>query len=257
MRAIIIDDEEIGIDSLKLLIEKFVPDVKVVAQTTEAEKGVDLISDYRPEIVFLDINMPFLNGFELLQKLTFKNFNLIFTTAHNEYALKAIKNNALDYLLKPISSEDLIAAINKARKFSLKDPAYPEIFKLLPELLHPSDTRVSLVTKNGIEKVEQDQIVRIESKSNYTNFILSTGKIITVSKTLRDYERILCNDKSAFMRVNVSNIVNINHVKKYSADKGGVVTTSDNSQIILSKLFRQRFMTWFNELINTSVKRDT
>ncbi len=95
LRAIIIDDEEIGIDSLKLLIKKCVPEIKVVAETSEADKGIELIDDYSPEIVFLDINMPFLNGFELLQKLSFRNFHLIFTTAHQEFALKAIKNNAL------------------------------------------------------------------------------------------------------------------------------------------------------------------
>ena len=101
LRAVIIDDEQKGINSLKLLIERFIKDVKIVGETTEAYRGIELIEDYKPEIVFLDIKMPHMDGFELLQKLNFKEFDLIFTTAHNEFALKAIKNNALDYLLKP------------------------------------------------------------------------------------------------------------------------------------------------------------
>src|ERR1043166_8966743 len=102
IRAIIIDDEQLGINSLKLHLEKFAADIKLVASTTDPADGIRLIEDFRPEIVFLDINMPEMNGFELLAKLDFRDFHLIFTTAHDEYGLKAIKENALDYLLKPI-----------------------------------------------------------------------------------------------------------------------------------------------------------
>src|SRR5689334_10817526 len=106
-RAIIIDDELIGINTLRVLIEKYGPDVKVVATATDPQKGIDLIEDYRPDVVFLDVSMPQMNGFELLEKLQHKEFKLVFTTAHQEFALKAIKNKAYDYLLKPIDAEEL------------------------------------------------------------------------------------------------------------------------------------------------------
>src|SRR5689334_2979535 len=107
LRAIIVDDEETGITTLRILIGKHIPDVKVVAVCTRAREAVELIANYKPEIVFLDISMPEMDGFELLEKLEWKNFNLIFTTAHQEYALKALKQNALDYLLKPVYHKEL------------------------------------------------------------------------------------------------------------------------------------------------------
>jgi two-component system, LytTR family, response regulator len=115
IRAIIIDDEQSGINSLRLHLERFTADVKVVASSTDPAQGIGLIEDFRPEIVFLDINMPGLNGFELLAKLKYRKFHLIFTTAHDEYGLQAIKENALDYLLKPIDKQDLLEAIAKAK----------------------------------------------------------------------------------------------------------------------------------------------
>ena len=113
LKAIIIDDEQRGINALKILIDKFVPDVKVVADSTDANQGIELIENYAPDIVFLDINMPEMNGFELLGKLKWNNFNLVFTTAHQEFALKAIKNNAIDYLLKPYSQDRFSKAVQK------------------------------------------------------------------------------------------------------------------------------------------------
>src|SRR5437868_6783200 len=160
-RAIIIDDEQRGISTLKLLIERFVPEVKVVAETTEAEKSIELIDNYRPEIVFLDINMPFMNGFEVLEKLSFKDFNLIFTTAHQEYALKAIKNNALDYLLKPIVADHLKLAIEKVKK-QIASKQLPDYTKILEEFNKNNKTRFPISVKDGTDYVPLDDIIRLE-----------------------------------------------------------------------------------------------
>ena len=141
LRAIIIDDEQKGINSIKLLIEKFINDVKIVAETTEAKKGIALIEDYKPEIVFLDINMPHMNGFELLQQLKFRDFGLIFTTAHDEYGIQAIKNNAMDYLLKPVNHEDLIDAIERVKQKNKKNNL-PDLGKLLQDLNSPGSTKI-------------------------------------------------------------------------------------------------------------------
>src|SRR6185312_925310 len=149
-RAIIIDDELIGVNTLKILSEKHTPNLKIVATTTDPENGIKLIEDYRPDIVFLDISMPKMNGFELLEKLQYKDFKLIFTTAHEEYALKAIKNRAYDYLLKPIDIDELKQCIgniiNESEKgTSIKINTYRTI---------------ELFVKDGIIFIKPDDIIR-------------------------------------------------------------------------------------------------
>src|SRR5688500_4469180 len=121
LRSVIIDDEQKGIDSLKMLIELFIPELKVVAETTRPELSLELIENYMPEIVFLDINMPDMNGFQVLEKLQWREFHLVFTTAHQEYGLKALKNNAFDYLLKPIDHEELQETVRKIKNKLSKD----------------------------------------------------------------------------------------------------------------------------------------
>ncbi|MBK7817424.1 MAG: response regulator [Sphingobacteriaceae bacterium] len=190
LRAIIIDDEKKGINSLKLLLEKYIKDVKVVAETTDPVEGVKLIEDYRPEIVFLDIQMPNLNGFELLERLTYRNFNLIFTTAHQDFPVKAIKNNALDYLLKPIDHEDLEKAIERAKKKS--DTNQWDNYKSLLEQMNASrSSKISLPGRDKVEYVNISDSIRLESDSNYTYVFTTGADKILVSKTIGDL-RINC-----------------------------------------------------------------
>ncbi|MBA2610990.1 MAG: response regulator transcription factor [Bacteroidetes bacterium] len=245
LRAIVIDDEQKGINSIKLLVEKFVKDVRIVAESIEAEKGISLIEDYKPEIVFLDINMPHMNGFELLQQLKFKEFSLIFTTAHTEYALQAIKNNALDYLLKPINHEDLIAAVERVKK-KTKQETLPDLGKLLEELSSPNKGKIPLHVKDKVEYVNKNDIIRLESDSNYTNVFTTGGKKLMISKTLGDYETLLCNKENTFMRVHQSHIINLNYVVKFTKDNGGFIITKDNCSVPLSKNKKDEFLTWLD-----------
>ncbi|MBL7909928.1 MAG: response regulator transcription factor [Bacteroidia bacterium] len=245
LRAIIIDDEQKGINSIKLLIEKFVTDVKVVAETTEAKNGVQLIEDYKPEIVFLDINMPHMNGFELLQELKFRDFGLIFTTAHDEYGVQAIKNNALDYLLKPINHEDLIQAIQRVKQKNTKNNL-PDLSELLKDLNSPNNTKIPLHVKDKVEYVNKSDIIRLESDSNYTNIYTTEGKKLMISKTLGDYETLLCNKDNTFMRVHQSHIINLKHVVKFTKDNGGIITTKDNYSVPLSKNKKDEFLKWLD-----------
>jgi two-component system, LytTR family, response regulator len=244
LRAIIIDDEQKGINSLKLLIEKFISDVKIVAESTDAEKGIELIENYKPEIVFLDINMPHLNGFELLQQLKYRGFSLIFTTAHEEYAIKAIKNNALDYLLKPIDNEDLEKAVEKVRERVNKKQQLPDIEKLFSDLNAQSQGKIPFHTKDKVEYLSKSDIVRLESDSNYTNVYTAGGTKLMISKTIGDYESLLCNKENNFMRVHQSHIINLNHVTRFTKDNGGTIITKDNCQIPLSKNKKEEFMKW-------------
>lgn len=244
IRAIIIDDEQKGINSLKLLIEKFTDGVKVVAETTDARKGIELIGDFKPELVFLDIKMPHLNGFELLQRLAFRDFHLVFTTAHNEFGIQAIRNNALDYLLKPIDAKDLEAAINRA-KAKQNEKLLPRLENLFMELNVPGQEKIPFHTRDKVEYISRNDIVRMESDSNYTVVHTVSGGRLMIAKTIGDYELILCNSSDTnFMRVHQSHIVNLKHVIRYLKDNGGIIVTVDNCNVPLSKNKKDDFTRW-------------
>ncbi len=245
LRAIIIDDEQKGINSIKLLIEKFIKDVKVVAETTEPEKGIELIEDFKPEIVFLDIKMPHMDGFELLHQLKFKGFSLIFTTAHNEFGLQAIKNNALDYLLKPIDSDDLEIAISKVRARQEHKVQIPDYDRLFAELNLTSNSKIPFHTKEKVEYVNKNDIIRLESDSNYTIVYKADGTKFMISKSIGEYEQILCGSENNFMRVHQSHILNLKYVSKYIKDSA-VIITRDNAEVPLSKTKKDDFIRWLD-----------
>jgi len=244
LRALIIDDEQKGINSLKLVIEKFVAQVKVVAETTNSEKGIELIEDFKPEIVFLDINMPGYNGFEVLKQLNFRDFNLIFTTAHEEYAIQALRENAIDYLLKPIDADDLKQAVAKVEMRIAERQKPLAVDSLLNYLTSQKQSKIPFNTKNRVEYIDKKEIVRLEADSNYTTVYLANNSKIVVSKTIGEYEELLCNNEHQFMRLHQSHIVNLNHVVRYLLEDGGVVVTSTNSKLPLSKSKKDEFMNW-------------
>jgi two-component system, LytTR family, response regulator len=246
LRAIIIDDEQKGINSIKLLIEKFISDVKVVAETTDAEKGVELIEDFMPEIVFLDIKMPHLNGFELLQKLTYRQFSLIFTTAHNEFGIQAIRNNALDYLLKPVDVEELQSAITKVKERLASKNEVPDLSGILTELNSASAYKIPFHTRDKVEYLNINDIVRLESDSNYTNVYAADGTKLMISKTLKDYEDLLCGGENKFMRVHQSHIINMKHVVKFTKENGGTIFMKGDQALPLSKNKKEEFIRWLD-----------
>jgi two-component system LytT family response regulator len=242
LRAIIIDDEQNGIESLKLLIGKFTPDVRVVATTSESPEGIALIKDFQPDIVFLDINMPQMNGFEVLNRLEYRNFALIFTTAHAEHALKALKSNALDYLLKPIDTDDLQGAVKKVR--STKENTLPDLSNFYSELSR--NNKIALNTRNKVEYVDKNDIIRLESSSNYTYvYTVSSGELV-IGRTIKEFEDLLCRRSSTFMRVHQSHIVNLNHIVRFRKDCSGIITTRDLHSVPLSKHKREEFFRWLN-----------
>jgi len=242
LRAIIIDDEKKGINSLRLLLEKYADGVKLVAETTDPVEGITLIEDYRPEIVFLDIRMPNLSGFELLERLTYRDFSLIFTTAHQEFAIKAIKNEALDYLLKPIDHLDLLNAIERARK-KRASGGMDDYKKLLEQIGPTRSQKISLPGREKVEYVNISDIVRLESDSNYTSVYTLKSEKILVSKTIGDFEDQLCTDEHQFMRVHQSHIINLRYVKKFLKEEGEIVLVNDH-QTPLSKNKKEGFMKW-------------
>jgi len=245
LHALIIDDEENGIISLSLLIKRVVPEIKIVATTVYAPRGITLINDFRPDIVFLDINMPDLNGFELLEKIEYKKFHLIFTTAHEEYALKAIKKSAVDYLLKPIGTEDLIKAIEKVKLKIKQNHQLPDTFALLKELGESQKQKVTVPSKSGIDMVAISEIMYIEANSNSTIVTFMDGKQLSSSKSLKEYESHL-SENNDFIRVLNSFIINIHGVAKYVKVDGGYAVMQNKKSISVSKQKKDEFLKRIN-----------
>lgn len=245
IRALIIDDEEHGIKSLELLIDQFCPDVKVIASCSSPRQSIELINNYRPDIVFLDIYMPEMNGFDVLEQLNYKEFYLIFTTAYREYALKALKANAFDYLLKPIDYEELQKAVEKVKLKKSKNNNILELLSIMNDSVESKQLKVMLPTKTSIESVLSNEIVYIEAQSNHSLVCLTSKQQHLTLKSLKDYEELLCKGESRFFRLQNSFIINLNEVVRYTKEDGGFVTMSDGKDIPVSKFLKKEFLSKF------------
>jgi two-component system LytT family response regulator len=186
----------------------------VVASCNSPGDAIEVIENYKPEIVFLDISMPEMNGFELLEKLEWKNFNLIFTTAHQEYALKALKHNALDYLLKPVYHKELRAAIDRIKEQQVTQQTTLKNFNfgLLNSISQQKINKLGISSKDGVEYIDPSEIISMESQGNNSLIHLENGKEILTPKRLGEFETMLCSDTTNFMRVHHSYIINLHKV---------------------------------------------
>ncbi|MEC8603965.1 MAG: LytTR family DNA-binding domain-containing protein [Bacteroidota bacterium] len=235
--ALIVDDEHKNRETLAKLIEQFCYGVEVIGQAENVQSAKEFIDKHNPQIIFLDIEMPGGNGFTLLEKFDNPSFQLIFTTAHADYAIKAIKFAALDYLLKPINVNELKIAVEKAINSisNSSNKAVDQRFDILKDNQKNEGfefKKIALPSLEGIEFYEINEILRCEADRAYCNFYLTNGQKITVSKSLREFEELLseCN----FFRVHKSNMVNLSHIKKYIKGKGGYVVLSNDSHVDVS-----------------------
>lgn len=246
MRAVIIDDEHNSLRSLELLILQFVPELKVVATASDPLIGISLINDYRPDVVFLDINMPNINGFELLEKLDYRSFHLVFTTAHSEYGIRAIKQGATDYLLKPVDLEELEIVVGKIKQSIQKSQALPDMLSALNQIREPQEAKVVIPVKNGFEYMSPKEIVYIEASSSRSLVHCANGNRMMAYKALKDYELLLCRGNASFIRINNSFIVNLNYVTRYMKEDGGYVVLQDKKTIPVSKFKKDQFLRLIN-----------
>ncbi|MEM9545703.1 MAG: LytTR family DNA-binding domain-containing protein [Bacteroidota bacterium] len=234
IRALIIDDEQRSITSLKWELENFA-DVEIVGSTTDPMEGIDLIQDLKPRLVFLDIEMPVLNGFDLIQKFDVLDFEIIFTTAYDKFAVRAFEVSAIDYLLKPINEEDLSRALEK-----VKSKTGIEYFQRKMEVLFknlrtddPFFDNIVIPTNEGLEFLEAKGIVRCESSGNYTWIYMDNNDKHLVSKTLKEIEGML--DSRRFYRVHHSHLVNISFIKKYLKGKDGTLVLKNGELVPVSR----------------------
>lgn len=238
-KALIIDDENRTRDLIAKMINSFGLDVEAIPAAGNVEEGIEAIEQHQPELVILDIQMPDGTGFDVLKAVPKKNFEVIFVTAHEEFAIKAIKFSALDYILKPIDVEELRGAIERA--LATIDMKKDEVqFDALQHNIHPQQKkRLVLKTQESVHVVELDQIIRCESDRNYTSFYLTGGKKILVSKTLKEYETLLTGYN--FLRVQQSHLINLDYVERYDKGNGGSVVMKDGSEVPLSQAKRDIF----------------
>lgn len=239
MKAVIIDDEKRTRELIAKMIESFGLGIQTFPIGESVETGLKAIETINPDLVFLDIQMPDGTGFDLLKIIPQKNFEVIFITAHEEFAIKAIKFSALDYILKPIDPEDLRQAVLKAVN-SIDNKREESQFEALQLNMQPSQKRrLVLKTQESVHVVDLDKIVRCEADRNYTSFYFTEGKKILVSKTLKEYETLLTSYN--FFRVQQSHLINLDFVERYDKGNGGAVIMKDGSEVPLSPAKRDVF----------------
>lgn len=238
-KVLIIDDENRTRELIAKMIDSFGLDVKAIPEGENVQSGIEAIQKHQPDIVFIDIQMPDGTGFDVLRSIENKNFEVIFITAHEEFAIKAIKFSALDYLLKPVDTNELRSALEKAL-VRLADNAEPHQFEALQKNILPNEKRrLVLKTQESVNVVELDQIIRCEADRNYTSFFLQDDKKILVSKTLKEYEILLTGYN--FLRVQQSHLININYVDRYDKKNGGAVVMKNGAEVPLSPAKRELF----------------
>lgn len=240
LQAVIVDDEIKALQSLTWELTNFSDEINVIASFTNPFEALDYLGGNTPDCLFLDIEMPTMDGFQFIQKLTNKNFPVVITTAYNQYALKAIKNEALDYLLKPIDTDDLEETIVKIKKFHTKNFTIERLEMALEKFnLRSMHKRITLSTDGKLLFLESDEILYAESDGNYSTIFLADGQKIVLTKKLKEINKLLPSD--SFFRIHNSYIINLNKIKEFLKTDGYVVLKS-NHKIPVSRQKKSDFL---------------
>jgi len=249
LRAIIIDDEVKGRVALRQKLLDYCGDVQVVAEAADGEEGIAMIRLHLPQIVFLDIEMPRMDGFDMLRGIENKNFQIVFTTAYDQYAIRAIKFAAFDYLLKPVDIEELRSCVARIRQFMqshtdarLGRPETGQKLSVLEENLHPGATlrKIAIPTMDGLLFFNLSDIVHLEAQSNYTGVFFLDGSRLLASRTLKEFEDLLPPD--VFFRAHHSHIINLQYIKRYIRGDGGQIEMQNGNYVDLARRKKEEFL---------------
>jgi len=246
IRVVLIDDDVKSIESLSMLIGEYCPGFEIVGTANNIENGAKEIIFHQPDIIFLDIEMPGGSGFDLLKMVNNRNFDVIFITAHNKYAISAIKHSALDYLLKPFDLKEFLEAVEKIKANGKNKSVNYDV--LLENLANQSPKKLVVASSKGYEYIPVDNIVRIESERSYARIFLSNERVIMVSKCLNEYQNMLCTN--TFFRIHNSHLINLNHVVLFSRNDGGFVEMSDKAKIPVSRSKKDIFINVMHQFIS-------
>lgn len=245
-RTILIDDEVNSLDLLEYELQALNSNIEVIAKCSDARKAAQLIENEQPDLVFLDIEMPWFSGFEVLDQLTYLDFNLIFITAYDQYAIEAFKYLAFDYLLKPVERDQLLNTLKRVQHKITKQKSIE--LKRIMNLVESGDFKLEKIpfpTQKGIEFYHADEIIRCKADSNYVEIHTVDGTKIFISKTLKSIEGMLNN--THFLRVHQSHLINLDYLVSYAKEDGGYLKMSDNSIIPISRSKKSDFFKLINE----------
>lgn len=245
IRVILIDDEKHAIVTLQHLLEKH-SDVEILATVQDSTLAKDIIDQAEPDLVLLDIEMPVMNGFELLKQFEKINFKVIFTTAYDQYAIKALKMNALDYLLKPVDNQELRQALDKFLNEGLFTNN-EQVTRLNKFSISQLSETLALSTQKGLIFIKVKDIMYFTASGSYTYVRMSNGEVHLISKSLSNFEEVL-QDNPIFFRPFKSNLINLNFIKKYIRGEGGELIMQDGTSIVLSRNKKQGFLNLFKKI---------
>jgi two-component system, LytTR family, response regulator len=238
IKTILVDDEADAINALKILLKEHCPATLVVGEATSALQGIKEINSKKPDLVFLDIDMPHGSGFDLLEGLPERDFHVIFVTAHSSYAVKAFKFNAVDYLVKPVNIAELIEAVKKVENSIQSSTGKINHEALMKYFKQTQLGKIGIPTGDGVEFMDPDEIIHVDADGSYTKIITKSNTFM-VSKYLKEIQTLL--DEERFFRPHNSYMINLNHVKKYNS-RDGMILMTDGSSIILAKNKKVEFM---------------
>jgi two-component system, LytTR family, response regulator len=247
IKAVIIDDELHSVETLRWKLENYCPEVEIIGTFTDPVEGLEFLKNTPPHLLFLDIEMPMLNGFDILEELGEVPFDVIFTTAYDDFGIQAVKVSALDYLLKPIQNQDLKEAIKKFGQKSLPNLSSKQLEVLFRNIKEEDEKgkpdRIALATKESIEFVSPSDIIVCSSDSNYTLVYLQDGRKKLISRTLKEFEDMLTPFN--FFRAHHSYLVNIDHVREYVRTDGGYLIMSNKMNIPVSRIKKEDLLKQF------------
>jgi two-component system, LytTR family, response regulator len=248
INSIILDDEAMNVQLLTNMLGMHCPQVNILASETNAKKGVTLINELQPQLLFLDVEMPHLNGFETLKQLEPVNFEVIFVTAYGKYAVEAFEHHAAGYVTKPVNTEKLVAAVNAAAKRIQEKGISKNLFSLLEQSnKQTTPDKIPLSTTNGLVFVKIADIMYCESSGNYTHFYLCDDKKIVVSRQLGEYEKLL--PENNFTRIHDKYIINLSYIKEYIKGSGGEVVLENGKEIPVATRRKEDFLARFEKWI--------
>lgn len=242
--ALLIDDDDNLRNGMQSLLLRYAPEIQIVGQANSVKTGVEAMEHLQPQVVFLDIQMTDGTGFDVLEQIAQRNgkstSHIVFITAHEQYAIKAFRFSALDFLLKPVDPDELQKVIEKIKNVLVKNDDYSHIDLLLENIRKKVDNfkRIALSNSDGIHLFEVSDIIRCESEDNYTKFFIKNSKPILISKTLKEYEELLT--EHGFERIHQSHLINIAYLKSYIKKDGGYVVMADDSNLPISQRKKDR-----------------